>query len=219
MIAGIDEVGRGSLVGPVVACAIIMPPNARAISGVDDSKVLSPAERRRLAALIRARALCVSLGAASAREIDRVNIYQATALAMRRAVARLAILPDHLLVDGRPMRALRLPHTAVVDGDARCYGIACASIIAKVTRDRLLAALARRHPAYAWERNAGYGTPQHLSALREAGPSPHHRRSFVVQALGPWRTDLECGERAVRAKRSVRDRSPRDNSALRARSL
>lgn len=183
LIAGIDEVGRGSLAGPVVACAIIMPPGDRAIRGVDDSKELAPAERRRLAIIIRERALCFALGAASAREIDLLNIYQATALAMRRAVARLALAPDHLLVDGKPMRALRLEHTAVVDGDAKCYGIACASIVAKVTRDRLLASLALRHPAYAWERNSGYGTPQHVSALRDSGPTAHHRRSFVVQAL------------------------------------
>jgi ribonuclease HII len=183
LIAGLDEVGRGSLAGPVVACAIIMPPNARAIRGVDDSKALTPAERRRLAAIIRERALCLALGAASAREIDRLNIYQATALAMRRALARLSIRPDHLLVDGTPMKALRVEHVAVVDGDAKCYGIACASIVAKVTRDRLLTALAQRHPAYRWERNAGYGTPQHVEALRTDGPSVHHRRSFVVKQL------------------------------------
>ena len=182
LIAGVDEVGRGSLVGPVVACAIIMPPGARAIPGVDDSKALSPAERRRMAALIRERALAFALGAASAHEIDRINIYQATALAMRRALARLAIAPDHVLVDGKPMRALRREHTAVVGGDARCYSIACASIIAKVTRDRLLALLAERHPEYGWERNSGYGTPFHVSALRTSGPSAHHRRSFVVKS-------------------------------------
>jgi len=183
LIAGLDEVGRGSLAGPVVACAIIMPPGARAIAGVDDSKQLTAGERRRLARIIRERALSVALGAASAREIDRINIYQATALAMRRALARLAMRPDHVLVDGLPMRALEVEHTAVVNGDARCFHIACASIVAKVTRDRLLTALALRHPAYAWERNAGYGTPQHVRALRDAGFTAHHRRSFVVQGL------------------------------------
>jgi ribonuclease HII len=183
LIAGVDEVGRGSLAGPVVACAIIMPPADRAIRGVDDSKVLSRDERRRLDVLIRAHALCFALGAASAREIDAVNIYQATALAMRRALRRLALAPDHVLVDGKPMRALQVQHTAVVHGDAMCFSIACASIIAKVARDRLLAQLARRHPEYAWERNAGYGTPQHVRALRDAGPTAHHRRSFVVAAL------------------------------------
>ena len=166
-----------------------MPPSARAISGVDDSKALSPAERRRLAAMIQERALAFALGAASAREIDRHNIYQATALAMRRALARLRLAPDHVLVDGKPMRALRREHTAVVGGDGKCYAIACASIVAKVTRDRLLARLAERHPEYGWERNSGYGTAFHVSALRVAGPSAHHRRSFVVSALGPLAAD------------------------------
>lgn len=183
LIAGIDEVGRGSLAGPVVACAIIMPPADRAIRGVDDSKALSPKERARLDPIIRAHALAFALGAASAREIDTVNIYQATALAMRRALRRLALAPDHVLVDGSPMRALQVAHVAVVDGDAKCFSIACASIVAKVARDRLLARLARRHPEYAWERNSGYGTPQHVRALRDAGPTAHHRRSFVVDAL------------------------------------
>lgn len=183
LIAGLDEVGRGSLAGPVVACAIIMPPADRAIRGVDDSKALSPKERRRLDTIIRTRALALALGAASAREIDSINIYHATALAMRRALRRLAMQPDHVLLDGMPMRALEVEHVAVVHGDAKCFSIACASIVAKVARDRLLAALAQRHPAYAWERNAGYTTPQHVRALRDAGPSPHHRRSFVVTAL------------------------------------
>jgi ribonuclease HII len=185
LIAGIDEVGRGSLAGPVVACAIIMRPGERAIAGVDDSKELTALERRRLAKIIRERALCLALGAASAREIDSINIYQATALAMRRALARLAMRPDHILVDGRPIASLQVEHTAVVGGDGRCFHIACASIIAKVTRDRLLAALAARHPAYAWDRNSGYGTPEHVIALRDAGYTAHHRRSFVVQALTP----------------------------------
>ena len=183
--------------GPVVACAIVMPPDARAISGVDDSKALSPAERRRLAELIRARALACALGAASAREIDRHNIYQATAIAMRRALARLAVAPDHVLVDGKPMRALRREHTAVVGGDAKCYAIACASIVAKVTRDRLLARLAARHPEYGWERNSGYGTAFHVSALRASGPSAHHRKSFVVSALGPLQADLDLDRPAL----------------------
>jgi ribonuclease HII len=164
-----------------------MRPGERAIAGVDDSKQLTAIERRRLARLIRARALCIALGAASAREIDRINIYQATALAMRRALRRLTMRPDHILLDGLPMRALEVEHTAVVDGDARCFHIACASIIAKVTRDRLLASLAVRHPAYAWDRNAGYATPEHVRAVREAGYTAHHRRSFVVSSLEPRR--------------------------------
>lgn len=183
LIAGVDEVGRGSLAGPVVACAVIMPPDARALRGVDDSKALPAAERRRLARLIRARAVAVSVGAASVGEIDRLNIYHASVLAMRRALGRLQAPPDHVLVDGRPIRTLGVPHTAVVAGDDKCFSIACASIIAKVTRDQLMTALAVRHPGYCWERNAGYATRAHVDALRERGPSPHHRRTFLVKAL------------------------------------
>lgn len=179
LIAGVDEVGRGPLAGPVVACAVIMPPNARAIAGVADSKRLTAAERTRLAVHIRRRALALGLGAASVREIDRVNIYHATVLAMRRALARLSLAPEHVLVDGKPIRTLSHAHTAVVGGDARCYSIACASIIAKVTRDRLMTALDARYPGYGWQRNAGYGTPEHQRALRDAGLSPHHRLSFA----------------------------------------
>ena len=187
LIAGVDEVGRGSLAGPVVACAIIMPPNARALRGVDDSKVLPAVERRRLARLILDRALAAGLGAASVEEIDRLNIYHATTLAMRRAIARLRLSPDQILIDGRPIRTLGLSHIAVVDGDDKCFSIACASIIAKVTRDRLMGSLAARYPAYAWESNVGYGTPAHLAALRECGSCGHHRRRFVARVLG------ECG--------------------------
>jgi ribonuclease HII len=179
MIAGVDEVGRGPLAGPVVACAVIMPPDARAIPGVDDSKRLTARQRLRLAGLIRRRAIAVGLGAASAREIDRVNIYHATTLAIRRALARLAPEPNHVILDGRAIRSLTVPHTAIVGGDARCYSIACASIIAKVTRDRVMKALAKRYPTYGWERNVGYSTAKHLAGLAAAGATPHHRRSFV----------------------------------------
>jgi len=178
LVAGVDEVGRGPLAGPVVACAVVMPPDARAITGVDDSKKLTCAERVRLAVKIRERALSIGVGAASAREIDRINIYHATVLAMRRALARLTVVPDHVLVDGKPIRTLAVPHVAVVGGDGRCYSIACASIVAKVTRDRLMESLGRRHPAYAWERNAGYATPDHIAGLDAHGVTPHHRRSF-----------------------------------------
>jgi len=193
LIAGVDEVGRGPLAGPVVACAVIMPPDMRAVAGVDDSKRLSAADRVRLAATIRERALAVGIGAASVREIDRVNIYHATVLAMRRALARLTMSPDHVLVDGKPIRTLAVPHTAVVGGDGRCFSIACASIVAKVTRDRLMASLARHYPAYAWERNAGYGTPDHLAGLAAAGMTPHHRRTFCCR----WAADVPNGELAA----------------------
>lgn len=178
LLAGVDEVGRGPLAGPVVACAVIMPPDARSIAGVDDSKRLSCEQRVRLAAKIRERALAIGVGAASVREIDRVNIYHATVLAMARALGRLPVTPDHVIVDGKPLRTLAVPHTAVVGGDARCYSIACASIVAKVTRDRLMRALARRHPHYHWESNVGYGTPDHHAGLAAHGITPHHRRSF-----------------------------------------
>lgn len=178
-IAGIDEVGRGPLAGPVVACAVVMPPDVRAIPGVDDSKKLTPDERRRLAVKIRARAVSVGIGAASVHEIDRVNIYHATILAMRRALGRLTITPHHVLVDGKPLRTLGHEHTAIVGGDDACYTIACASIVAKVTRDRVMGALARRYPNYRWERNVGYSTLAHLEGLAAHGVTPHHRRSFI----------------------------------------
>ncbi|MHB1096739.1 MAG: ribonuclease HII [Gemmatimonadaceae bacterium] len=183
LIAGVDEVGRGPLAGPVFACAVIMPPAARAIAGVEDSKKLSAAERERLAAKIREKAVCVALGAASVREIAELNIYQATALAMRRALRRLRERPDAVLVDGKPIKTLGVAHRAFVGGDSRIYSIACASIVAKVTRDRLMKSLAARHPAYGWEANAGYGTPRHLSALREIGLTPHHRVLFCRGVL------------------------------------
>lgn len=156
-----------------------MSPDARAIRGVDDSKKLDRADRERLAARVLERALAVGIGAASVREIDRINIYHAAVLAMRRALGRLRVRPDHVLVDGNPIRTLGVEHTAVVGGDGCCHSIACASIVAKVTRDRLMRALAARHPFYRWETNAGYGTPEHHAGLATHGLTPHHRRSFA----------------------------------------
>lgn len=155
-----------------------MPSDARAIRGVDDSKTLSAHERDTLAGRIRERALALSIGAASVREIDRLNIYHASVLAIRRAITRLAVTPDHVVIDGLVIRTLGIEHTAVVSGDARCHSIACASIIAKVTRDRLMRALAHRHPHYRWETNVGYGTRDHHAGLASHGLTPHHRRSF-----------------------------------------
>ena len=183
-IAGVDEVGRGPLAGPVVVCAVVMPTGRRAIAGVTDSKQLSAAERDRLALRIRADAVALALAASSVREIARWNIYQATARAMGRALARLPLVPDEVLIDGKPIATLGVVHHAIVGGDARCYSIACASIVAKVVRDRLMARLASRHPEYGWERNAGYGTPAHIAGLRSAGLTPHHRVSFCRTALG-----------------------------------
>jgi ribonuclease HII len=178
LLAGVDEVGRGPLAGPVVACAVVMHCEARAIRGVDDSKQLSSAEREKLAARINERALALAIGAASVREIDRLNIYHASVLAIRRAITRLAVRPDHVLIDGLTIRTLGIEHTAIVSGDARCHSVACASIVAKVTRDRLMRALARRHPQYHWETNVGYGTPEHHAGIASYGITPHHRRSF-----------------------------------------
>ena len=180
LLAGVDEVGRGPLAGPVVACAVVMPCDARAIRGVDDSKELDRKQREKLASRIHERCISLALGAASVREIDRLNIYHASVLAIRRAISRLTVAPDHVLIDGNPIRSLGIEHTAVVSGDARCHSIACASIIAKVTRDRLMRALAVRHPHYRWETNVGYGTADHHAGLASHGLTSHHRRSFAA---------------------------------------
>ena len=179
LIAGIDEVGRGPLAGPIVACAVVMPPEKRAMPGVNDSKQLTIKKREKLVGKIMANAVGVGIGAASVREIDRFNILQASVLAMRRALRHLAVTPNHVVVDGRRLRTLEIDHTAVIHGDARCYSIACASIIAKITRDRVMRALASRHPGYAWEDNVGYATPTHLKAIAQQGITAHHRKSFL----------------------------------------
>ncbi len=181
-IAGVDEAGRGPLAGPVVAAAVIFRREDR-IPGVTDSKKLTAELREELVVEIRRRALCIGVGAASPREVDRLNILRATHLAMRRALAHLSIAPQHILVDGLPVPELGPNHTAVVDGDAKSYTIASASVVAKTTRDRLMRRLAPRYPEYGWETNVGYGTPEHVGALGENGPTPHHRRSFVPVQL------------------------------------
>ena len=182
LVLGVDEVGVACSSGPVVACALAMPLQRRQIQGVRDSKTLSAAQRERLAVAIGRQALTIGLGAASVAEIDRLNIYHATHLAMRRAVAR-AGRHDFVILDGRRIRGFEEhagPYRAIVDGDALCYVIACASIVAKVTRDRLMARLAARYPGYGWEHNAGYSTPAHRHGLDALGVTPHHRRSFIT---------------------------------------
>jgi ribonuclease HII len=187
LLVGVDEVGRGPLAGPVVAAAVVFPAGCRRIRGVRDSKVVPPGRRTTLAAEIRSRALAVAVAAASRAEIDRFNIRVATALAMRRAIRRLTIDPRlatrdsrlQVLLDGLPLPELGLEHDALVDGDAHCYSVAAAGIVAKVVRDELMARLHRRHPAYGWETNAGYGTAAHLDAIARLGPCAHHRRSFA----------------------------------------
>ncbi len=182
-VAGVDEVGVAPTCGAVVAAAVIMAPNCHRIAGVRDSKTLSAAQRERLDPVIRRRALAVGIGAASVADIDRLNIYHATHLAMRRAIARLGG-HDHVLVDGLRIAGFERevgPYTAIVDGDALVYSIACASVVAKTVRDRMMSRLAVRYPEYGWERNAGYATREHRDAIRAHGLTPHHRRSF--QAL------------------------------------
>ena len=182
-IAGVDEVGVAPTSGAVVAAAVIMPPNCHRIPGVRDSKTMSAAQRERLEPVIRRRALAVGVGAASVADIDRLNIYHATHLAMRRAIARLGG-HDHVLVDGLPIAGFEQqvgPYTAIVDGDALVYSIACASVVAKTVRDRMMGRLAARYPQYGWERNAGYATKEHRDAIRAHGLTPHHRSSW--QAL------------------------------------
>jgi ribonuclease HII len=177
-VAGVDEVGRGPLAGPVVACAVVLPTGI-CVEGATDSKVLGRETRETLAVEIRRHALAVALGAASVREIDRLNILNATTLAMRRALARLPRPPEHVVVDGLPVRGLGWDHDAVVDGDALVHSVACASIVAKVVRDRLMTRLAARYPGFGWETNVGYGTLAHRQGLDELGPTPHHRQTFL----------------------------------------
>jgi len=182
VILGLDEVGVAPSCGPVVACALAMPLDKRFITGVRDSKMLSAAQREKLAKSILRQAIRVGIGAASVREIDTINIYYATVLAMRRAVARAGD-HDFVIVDGRKIRGFEEhagPYRALIGGDARCYAIACASIVAKVTRDRLMRKLAARYPGYGWEHNAGYATPDHRAGMAQLGVTPHHRRSFIT---------------------------------------
>ncbi len=176
-IAGVDEVGRGPLCGPVVAAAVWLDP-ARIPDGLNDSKKLSSARREALFAVLMETA-DVAIGAASVDEIDSINILRASHLAMFRAVGRLRQVPDHLLIDGNALpRDLAISAETIVKGDGRSVSIAAASIVAKVWRDRIMVDLAQQHPGYGWDRNAGYPTKDHLAALRNLGPTPHHRRSF-----------------------------------------
>jgi ribonuclease HII len=180
-VAGVDEVGRGPLAGPVLAAAVIMPRGV-SIRGVHDSKQLTAEKRERLFQEIREKAVCIGIGGASTREIDRLNILRASHVAMLRALQRLRVQPQHIVIDG--LRVATLPdHTAVIDGDAKVHCVACASIVAKVVRDRLMRRLAPRYPIYGWEHNAGYATADHRLAIDTGGLSPHHRRSFIEQQL------------------------------------
>ncbi len=188
LIAGIDEAGRGPLAGPVVAAAVILPEKFRHKT-LNDSKKLSAELRERIYGEITARAdvfwtVCV----VEVEEIDRINILRASHEAMRRAVMALTTRPDHALIDGTPVRPFPVPHTALVGGDALSFSIAAASVIAKVTRDRIMVEMDQHHPGYAFAQHKGYGTELHLAKLKEHGPCPIHRRTFlpVQQAEFPF---------------------------------
>lgn len=176
-IAGVDEAGRGPLAGPVVAAAVILVPGV-VIEGINDSKKLTPIQRERVYRRIKKEKVPVGLGAASVEEIDRYNILVASRMAMIRAVERLPVTPGFLLIDGYAWPGIDLPHRGLVQGDARSLSIAAASIVAKVTRDRLMRFLDRRYPGYGFTKHKGYATREHLAALVRLGPSAVHRRSF-----------------------------------------
>jgi ribonuclease HII len=184
-IAGVDEVGRGALFGPVVAAAVILPPDTR-IRGLRDSKQLVREDRERLAEVVTRKALAFAVAEVDSVTIDRVNIYQASRMAMTAAVLKLTVAPDHLLIDAMKLD-MACAQTKICYGDSLSISIAAASVIAKVYRDKLVADMHEHYPQYGLASHKGYGTPEHLAALREHGPSPLHRRSFrpVAELLPP----------------------------------
>ncbi|MFB3905874.1 MAG: ribonuclease HII [Acidobacteriota bacterium] len=177
-IAGVDEAGIGPLAGPVVAAAVVFPPRTR-ILGIDDSKKLTPELRQQLVEQVRKKAVAVGTGVASVEEIDQINIYQAGLLAMRRAIENLGLVPEFVLTDARIIPGLTSPQNGIKGGDACCFSIAAASIVAKTHRDQLMEGLDSQYPQYGFARHKGYSTPEHQRALQEFGPSPLHRRSFL----------------------------------------
>lgn len=177
-VCGVDEAGRGPLSGPVVAAACILSPD-EPLEGVDDSKKLTEKKRERLYDAITGQAIAYGIGMASPEEIDRLNILNATMLAMRRAIGALTVPPDFALVDGNVIRDFPVPAKAVIRGDSLSYSIAAASILAKVTRDRICMQDALLYPEYHFERHKGYATKEHMDILRAIGPCPIHRRSFL----------------------------------------
>lgn len=191
-IAGVDEVGRGALFGPVVAAAVILPPDTR-IRGLRDSKQLTREDRERLAATVRRKAIAIAFEEIDSETIDRVNIYQATRLAMTAAVRKLLIAPDHLLIDAMRID-LECAQTSIIYGDSLSISIAAASVIAKVHRDQRMRELDQIYPQYGLASHKGYSTPEHLAALEKHGPCPLHRKSFrpVSQTSLPWEQSLPC---------------------------
>ena len=192
VIAGVDEVGRGSLFGPVVAAAVILPPDTR-IRGLRDSKQLLREDRERLAKVVERKAVAIAISEIDVETIDRVNIYQATRIAMTAAVGKLALAPDHLLIDAMRLD-LACAQTSIIYGDSLSISIAAASVIAKVYRDARMRELDRDYPQYGLASHKGYSTPQHLAALDKHGPCPLHRKSFrpVAQTTLPWDNLLPC---------------------------
>lgn len=178
LLCGVDEAGRGPLAGPVCAAAVILPRNVT-IEGLNDSKKLTEAKREKLYDVIRENALSYAIAFASVEEIEELNILNATFLAMNRAIARLSPMPELALIDGNRNTGISCPSRCIVKGDASCADIAAASVLAKVTRDRTMLELAEKYPEYHFEQHKGYGTKLHYEALREFGPSPVHRRSFL----------------------------------------
>ena len=199
-IAGVDEAGRGCLAGPVVAAAVILPLNAEIsaqLEGVRDSKQMTALARERLFVVIQQHALAVAVGIGSVELIDRRNILQATKQAMKDALAQLLPTPQALLLDALYLRDVALPQRSLIKGDARCLSIAAASVIAKVTRDRLMLQLHQEYPAYGFDQHKGYGTPAHLAALQQHGATEYHRQSFApvraLHSLFPASSLLEPG--------------------------
>ncbi len=193
-IAGVDEVGLGCLAGPIVAAAVVIPVNVEPIALVRDSKKLSAVQREKAFALINKQAIGIGIGMASVQEIEQVNVLQASYLAMERAITRVQPV-DHALIDGRAIKVdLGVPITTIIKGDTKSYAIACASIVAKVRRDRLMKKLASRHPGYAWERNMGYGTTQHLAGIKLLGITPWHRKTYapIQRAIELDRSSDHC---------------------------
>ena len=183
LVCGVDEAGRGPLAGPVCAAAVILPPNLE-IPGLNDSKKLSDKKRRELFPLIQEKALAYGIAFADHKEIDEINILQATYLAMERAIAQLAVKPDIALIDGNRARDFGLPVQTIVHGDSLSASIAAASVLAKVTRDDLMQKMAEEYPGYGFEIHKGYGTKAHYAALQELGPCPIHRMTFLKILYG-----------------------------------
>jgi ribonuclease HII len=200
-VAGVDEAGCGPLAGPVVAAAVVFPCEwagtglGGGLRGLNDSKQLTEAQREKYYSILTSRSdIRYAVASVDAELIDRINIYQAAHRAMNLALDQLQPPPEHVLVDGRPVKSMRFPHTALVKGDARSYSIAGASVLAKVTRDRLMREFDRLYPGYGFAEHKGYGTPRHLAAIHALGPCPIHRRSF--SPFRPAATELELFGRA-----------------------